>query len=348
MKVLVVNTMAPFVWGGAEELTGHFVRNLQIQGHEAELLRLPFQWEPFDNIPAEIARFKMMKLPNVDRVISMKFPAYFIPAENHTTWLIHQYRQAYDLWGTDYGNLPPDCRGELVRDLIRSHDNEFFTRQTSLFTISSEVSRRLKHYNGAEAPPLRAPINDPHLFVGGERGDYIVAPGRINAAKRQYLLVEAMRYLPPSARLIVVGPPDSPIEAHRLRSIVAQHKLEDRVVLDMRFVDRAELAKYVNHSAGVAYLPFQEDSYGYVTMEAFEAGKPVITTRDAGELLDIVIAEQTGFVTEPEPEALAACMAKVLYDPPIASAMGAAGRDLWQSKDISWESHINKLLGRTE
>jgi hypothetical protein len=98
----------------------------------------------------------MMKLPNVDRVISMKFPAYFIEAENHTTWLIHQYRQAYDLWGSDYGNLPPDCRGELVRDLIRSHDDEFFTRQKSLFTISSEVSRRLKEYNGVNAPRPRA------------------------------------------------------------------------------------------------------------------------------------------------------------------------------------------------
>lgn len=348
MKVLVVNTMAPFVWGGAEELAVHFVRNLRIHGHEAELLRLPFQWEPFDNIPAEIARFKVMKLPNVDRVISMKFPAYFIEAENHTTWLIHQYRQAYDLWGSEYGNLPPDCRGELVRDLIRSHDDEFFTRERRLFTISSEVSRRLKEYNGVDAPPLRAPINDPHLFVGGERGNYIVAPGRINAAKRQYLLVEAMRFLPASARLIVAGPPESQAEADRLHSIVAQHGLEDRVLLDMRFLDRSELADYVNHSAGVAYLPFQEDSYGYVTMEAFEAGKPVITTSDAGELLDIVIDERTGFVCEPDPEALADRMAKVLYNHRTASAMGAAGRDLWRSKDISWEAHINKLLGQTE
>ena len=345
MKVLVVNTMAPFVWGGAEELAVHFVRNLRILGHEAELLRLPFQWDPFDNIPAEIARFKTMRLPNVDRVISMKFPAYFLPTENHTTWLIHQYRQAYDLWDSPYNNLPHDWRGELVRDHIRAHDDEFFRAQRRLFTISTEVSRRLKDFNGVDAPPLRAPINDPHLFGGGDSRDYIVAPGRINASKRQYLLVEAMRFLPSTARLIVAGPPETEADAERLRSAVAQYNLEDRVTLDMRFLDREELADYVNHAAAVAYLPYQEDSYGYVTMEAFQAYKPVITTRDAGELLDIVIDEETGLVADADAETLAACMAQLLYDNALARKMGAAGHALWESKDITWESHIGKLLG---
>jgi len=345
VKVLVVNTMAPFVWGGAEELAVHFVRNLRVLGHEAELLRLPFQWDPFDNIPAEIARFKAMRLPNVDRVITMKFPAYYLPIENHTTWLIHQYRQAYDLWESPYNNLPHDFRGELVRDIIRSHDDHYFRSQNNLFTISTEVSRRLKDFNGVDAPPLRAPINDPHLFSGGECRDYILAPGRINASKRQYLLVEAMQYLPPTARLIVAGPPESEADADRLRRTVAEHNLEDRVTLDMRFLDREELADYVNQAVAVAYLPYQEDSYGYVTMEAFQAHKPVITVRDAGELLDIVLDEHTGLVADPDPESLAACMAQLLYDRAQAREMGAAGHALWESKNITWESHISKLLG---
>lgn len=345
MKILVVNTMAPFVWGGAEELASHFVRNLKIQGHEAELLRLPFNWEPFDGIPAEIARFKTMRLPNVDRVISMKFPAYFLPADNHTTWLIHQYRQAYDLWESEYNNLPHDWHGMLIRDLIRKNDDNFFKNQRNIFTISSEVSRRLKEYNDVDAPLLRAPINDPHLFVGGDSRNYIIAPGRINAAKRQYLLVEAMRHMPSSARLIIAGPPETPHEAERLQTLVKQYELGDQVMLDMRFLTREELADYVNHASVVAYLPFQEDSYGYVTMEAFEAGKPVITCRDAGELLDIVIDEQTGLITDPEPEALAAAMAVLLYDSSKAIELGKVGRELWQSKDITWESHISKLLG---
>lgn len=345
MKVLVANTMAPFVWGGAEELAVHFVRNLRIMGHEAELLRLPFQWDPFDNIPAEIARFKTMRLPNVDRVISMKFPAYLLPIENQTTWLIHQYRQAYDLWSSPYSNLPHDWRGELVRDVIRSHDDHYFVNQRKLFTISSEVSRRLKEFNGVDAPALRAPINDPHLFIGGDSYDYIIAPGRINASKRQYLLVEAMQYLPSTARLIVAGPPETEADALRLRNSVAEFNLEDRVILDMRFLDREELAEYVNHAVAVAYLPYHEDSYGYVTMEAFQASKPVITTCDAGELLELVTDEHTGLVAEPDPQSLAACIAQLFYDRKQAAEMGAAGHALWRSKNITWEANISTLLG---
>lgn len=345
MKVLVINTMAPFIWGGAEELAEHLVRNLRLRGHDAELLRLPFQWDPYDGIPAEIARFKTIHLSNTDRVISMKFPAYFIPAEHHTTWLIHQYRQAYDLWDSPYNNLPHDWSGKAVRDVIRAYDDAFFARQSRLFTISSEVSRRLKQYNDVDAPPLRAPINDPELFDGGEAQDYILAPGRINSSKRQWMLVEAMRHMPASARLIIAGPPESDADADRLRELVARHNLEEQVTLDLRFVTREELGNYVNHASAVAYLPFQEDSYGYVTMEAFEAGKPVITCTDAGELLDIVIDQDTGALSEPQPEALAAAMAALLYNQDLAQDMGQRGRELWRGKDVNWDSHISRLLG---
>ena len=345
MKVLVINTMAPFVWGGAEELAEHLVRNLRLRGYESELLRLPFQWEPYDGIPAEIARFKNMRLPNVDRVISMKFPAYFIPAEHHTTWLIHQYRQAYDLWDSPYNNLPHNWSGEAVRDSIRAHDDALFPARPRLFTISTEISRRLKHYNGVDAPALRAPINDPELFGGGEPQNYILAPGRINASKRQSLLVQAMHHMPSSARLIVAGPPESDADAAQLRELVEKLGLEDQVTLDLRFLDRKELGHYVNHASAVAYLPFQEDSYGYVTMEAFEAGKPVVTCTDAGELLDIVIDQETGFLAEPDPESLAGAMAALFYNPALAQEMGQRGRALWRNKNINWESHISRLIG---
>ena len=46
MKVLIVNNMAPFVWGGAEELAANQEKQLVLAGHEAEVLRIPFQWNP--------------------------------------------------------------------------------------------------------------------------------------------------------------------------------------------------------------------------------------------------------------------------------------------------------------
>ena len=345
MKITVLNAMAPFVWGGAEELAHHLVRNLRQLGHDAELFRIPFAWEPYDKIPVEIGRLKSLRLPDADRVISMKFPIYLADADRHSTWLIHQYRQAYDLWDSPYGNIPHTPEGDAVRDLIVASDNEALRSRDRLFTISSEISTRLLTYNGIEAPPLRAPLNDPELFKGGAYDRYILAPGRINASKRQTLLVEAMRYLGKDAKLIVAGPPETDADREGLVRLVEEHGLKDRVKLDLRFLSRSELADYVNNCRAVAYLPFQEDSYGYVTMEAFEAGKPVITANDAGELLDIVLDQETGRVIAPEPRDLAAAMESYLCSETLARDQGAAGRALWRAQNINWPENISRLLG---
>jgi glycosyltransferase involved in cell wall biosynthesis len=345
MKITVVNTMAPFVWGGAEELAHHLIMNLRRLGHEAELYRIPYAWDPFDKIPVEIARLKALRLPAADHVISMKFPVYMLDAENHSTWLIHQYRQAYDLWGSPFCNIPDTAKGREVRDLIVASDNVALGSRDRLFTISEETSFRLRKYNGVEAMPLRAPINDPELFCGGRYEGYILASGRINATKRQSLLVEAFQHLGSDARLLVAGPPESEEDAATLRRLVEELGLNGRVKLDLRFLSRKELAEYVNNCRAVAYLPFQEDSYGYVTMEAFEAGKPVITVSDAGELLDIVVDGETGRVVAPEPHALAAAMSAYLKSEDMARAHGSAGRALWRSTGINWPENISRLLG---
>ncbi len=345
MKITIVNTMAPFVWGGAEELAHHLALNLRVLGHEAKVLRLPFAWDPFHQIPVEIARYKALRLTDTDRVISLKFPVYMTDAEHHTTWLIHQYRQAYDLWDSPYCNIPHSPDGLAIRDLIVESDNEALRSRDRLFTISPEISARLVENNDLAAPSLRTPINNPELFCGGASEKYIVAPGRINSSKRQWLLIKAFRYLDPDARLIIAGPPDRDEDGDALRQLVEEYGLADRVKLDLRFLSRQELADYVNNCRAVVYLPFQEDSYGYVTMEAFEAGKPVITTRDAGGLLDIVIDGQTGTVVEPDPQFLAVAMAEYLKNPTRARDHGQAGRALWHSKNINWPENISRLLG---
>lgn len=64
MKVLVVNNAAPFIRGGAEELADRLVRELNAtSGIEAELLRIPFRWEPAECIADQnSAQFKFAPL----------------------------------------------------------------------------------------------------------------------------------------------------------------------------------------------------------------------------------------------------------------------------------------------
>src|SRR5260370_11123739 len=207
---------------------------------------------------------RAFELWNVERVIALKFPAYLIRHPHKTLWLLHQYRQAYDLFDAGQSNLPPGVQGEELRQMIKKSDDETFRESQHIFTNSEVTQQRLAHYNGFAADVLLPPLNDPELFSGGEARGYIFAGGRVNGMKRQYLLVEALTYMPKGTQLVVAGPPETPEDANRLDCLVERLALRDRVKLDLRFLPRAELAEYVNHALAVAYLPYDEDSLGYV------------------------------------------------------------------------------------
>lgn len=345
MKVLIVNNMAPFVWGGAEELAVHLERNLILAGHDAEVLRIPFQWEPANGIAAQMLMVRAFELLNVDRVIALKFPAYLIRHPHKTLWLLHQYRQAYDLFDAGQSNINRDAAGDELRTIIRNADNEVFTETRRIFTNSDVTRQRLERYNGFQAEILLPPLNDAELFVGGQSQGYVFAGGRVNGMKRQHLLVEAMARTVSPLRLVIAGPPDTPDDAVRLQRLVEQHGLQDRVHLDLRFLKRTELARYVNEASACAYLPFDEDSLGYVAMEAATAGKPILTTSDSGGVLGLVRHQETGWVCEPSADSLAEVLGHILADTVKLEIMGLAARKLWLDMGISWPVTIERLLG---
>jgi glycosyltransferase involved in cell wall biosynthesis len=345
VKILVVNNMAPFVRGGAEELADHLVANLQkVKGVSAELMRIPFNWSRYDRVIDEIMLCRMMELYWVDRVIGLKFPAYLVPHQHKTMWLLHQYRQAYDLFERGISDIPNDARGDAIRTSVWQADNDCFGATKSMFVNSPTTQQRLQKYNGFSSTVLHPPLNDPDAFTNQSCGNYIFAGGRVNASKRQHLLIEAMRHCKSNVRLVVGGPPDTPSDEDRVRQAAADPGLQHKVTLDLGFLERSKLARHVNNALACAYIPIDEDSVGYVTMEAFQAEKPMVTTSDSGGVLEIVVDEGTGLVVPPQPEALASAMDRLFLERQRAQELGRAGRDLWGRKNITWPATIERLL----
>src|SRR5215212_10259490 len=76
VNVLVLTTMTPFEHGRAEEVTDQLIRHMKLLGVNAEAMRLPYKGHPTERLLDEMFIFKSLKLFNVDRVISLGFPAY--------------------------------------------------------------------------------------------------------------------------------------------------------------------------------------------------------------------------------------------------------------------------------
>ena len=344
MKVLVVNNAAPFIRGGAEELADNLVRQLNATpGVESELLRLPFQWTPSERLIDEIVLHRSLRLYNVDRIIALKFPAYLVPHQHKTLWLLHQFRQAYDLGDAGQG-LGDEGRDAVIKQTIRNADEQCFADCRKIYVNSPTTQDRLRRYNGVKGQVLYPPLNDEALFHGGESGDYIFAGGRVGPGKRQHLLIEALAQAPGlPIRLIIAGPPDSEDYAARLRSLVSDLGLEDRVELRFGFHPRETIAEWVNGARACAYLPYDEDSLGYVTMEAFAAGKAVLTTTDSGGLLELV-NEDTGALSEPNPASIASALDRLTSNAARAAKLGRAAKAAWSARGLTWERTIQTLL----
>ena len=87
----------------------------------------------------------------------------------------------------------------------------------------------------------------------------------------------------------------------------------------------------------MVYAPYDED-YGYVTLQAFLAGKPVITTTDAGGVLEWVEDGVTGLVTDGDARGDRRGGRPPGGDPDLAARLGAAGRA--RAAALDWKTVV--------
>jgi glycosyltransferase involved in cell wall biosynthesis len=340
--VVVCEARVPFVHGGAELHVGGLVDELRRHGYRAERVSVPFKWYPKEELLAQAAAWRLVDLSEsngtpIDTVVATKFPTYFVRHPNKVTWLLHQYRAIYDLCGTPYsefGHTEADVR---LRDKLIALDNKVLAESSRIFTNARNTAARLAKYNGLAAEPLYHPPPLAGTLRAGPSGDYVLSVGRLEGNKRVDLAIRALAHADRTTRLIVAG--DGPLRSD-LERIATDVGVADRV----RFtggVDGQILVDLYAGALAVLFAPYDED-YGYVTLEAFLARKPVVTATDAGGPLEFVVDGVTGLVVEPLPEALGAAVARLAADARLARSLGDAGYE--RASRITWDGVVERLM----
>jgi glycosyltransferase involved in cell wall biosynthesis len=343
VKVAVLNNSVPFLKGGAEHLADSLVAQLKQRGHQAELVRVPLRWATPTDVAESMFAASTLRIPEADVVIPLKFPAYLVQHPRKNVWLLHQFRQVYDLWEVP-GHSPEVNRQTLeLRDAIRAADGTALGEANRLFSNSAVTAARLAEHNGLKAEVLLPPHGDAGQFSHRSYGNYVLAIGRINAAKRQHLLIPALANSRSSLRLVIAGAPEGPEDLALLEDLVRRHGVQDRVQIIPEFIDDETKARLLSEARAVAYLPLDEDSYGYVTAEGMYSRKPVITLHDAGGILQLVEDGVTGLVRSADPADLGTAF-DVLDDVRTAERLGAAALDRVTALRLSWDHVISELL----
>lgn len=342
--VLVAATQVPFQRGGAEWHAEALNRELVARGYRSEIVQVPFQWTPREAAVRGALAWRMLDLSRVgpleiDLLIATRFPSYVARHANKVAWLVHQFRQAYDLHDAGIDGFPDTPEGRTLREHVIALDTSALRECKRLFTISRNIADRLRRYNGLEAEVLHPPLQEPERWRCEAFEPFVLSVGRLETLKRTDLLIRAAAAgLPAPARVVVVG--EGP-QKDALVALADELGVRDRVEFRGRVDDEVVKNLYAR-CGGVFYAPWDED-YGLVTLEAFQSGKPVVTTSDAGGPLEFVRHGETGLVAAPEPAAVAAALARLIARPAEAQAMGAAARASVQG--LSWDTVIAALTG---
>lgn len=344
MKIAVLSTFVPFHRGGAEILADAVTERLAAAGHEARQFRLPVAWEPAARILDSYLAFRMLDLSAYDRVVAFKFPAYCVSHPGKVVWLFHQFRQAYDLWGTPYQGLPSDESGMSIRRAVIAADERHLLTCPRIYCNSEVTAERLKKYNDREAEVLYAPLVNAGQFHAAEYGDYIFCPSRMSLGKRQMLLVQALARTTSPVRLVLAGQPDQPQVLQSLGRAIESLGLEHRVEIEPAFISEQRKADLMSRALAVAYIPYDEDSYGYVTLEAYQARRPVLTCSDSGGILKLVAHRESGYVADPDPDSLAAGIDYFASHREALSTLAAEGMRRADALGISWTRVMDRLL----
>jgi glycosyltransferase involved in cell wall biosynthesis len=341
--ILVCEAQVPFVHGGAEFLVRGLVRELCARGFRAELVSVPFKWYPKEEILPHAAAWRLLDLSEsnglpVDLVIATKFPTYFVRHPNKVAWLMHQYRAAYELCGTMYSDFLHLESDVGLRDRIIQLDTEMLGECRTRYSIARTITTRLQTYNGLRAEPLYHPSRLSDRLRPGVYGSYVLSVGRLESVKRVDLIIRALALAARGIQLVVAG--DGTQRAH-LERLAETAGVADRVTF-LGTVDDERLIELYADALAVVFPPYEED-YGYVTLEAFLARKPVITCSDSGGPNEFVRHGVNGWVCEPQPEALAAAIAEAEGDRAATARLGDRGYD--RAREITWDRTIEKLVG---
>ena len=340
-NVLVCAVQTPYIRGGAEILVEDLRDRLAARGYKVDVVSVPFRAYPPSEIVRQALAWRLLDVTEswgerVDLVIPTKFPSWLVSHPRKVPWLFHQHREAYDLLGSRFCAFTESEEDMRAVAAIRAMDKAGLGECRERFAISRNVAGRLARWSGLEAEALYPPPRHVGRYRSEGYGDYVFYAGRLEPLKRVDLLVAALARSR-GLRLKIAG--TGPQEGD-LRRQAAQAGLDGRVDF-LGFVSDEDLIDLYARCRAAAYAPLNED-YGYVTVEAFLSGRPVVTTADSGGPLEFVTDGETGLVAAADAAALGDAFSRVgALGEGRLREMGEEGRR--RVAAIGWDRVLDRL-----
>lgn len=177
-----------------------------------------------------------------------------------------------------------------------------------------------------------------------ERAKVILFFGQIKKSKGLEHLIRALPEVilkEPDALLVIAGRPLG-VELSLYTELIKEHSLEERVILDTRYIPDEEVSKYFECTDLIA-LPYTEVYQSAVLMLACSHGTPVVAS-SLGGISEVITDGSTGYLVPPGDEKeLAAAIVKALQNPGVSHRMGEKAQRLMKERFSFEQQYVEDL-----
>ena len=341
--IVVCEAQVPFVEGGAEFHVRELVSQLRAHGFRTALVSVPFKWYPKTEILPHAAAWRMLDVSEsnglpIDLAIGTKFPSLLRspPAQGGVAdppvpRRVRAVRHAV----LDFDHVEQDVG---LREQLMRLDRRDARR------VPPRVQQREEHGRSA-AQVQRADgggaVSSSAAGVA-PRGRRVPATtscrsGRIESVKRVDAAVRAMALWTSGAAGRCRR--RDPARQHRAPGGGVERRGPGHVP---RCRGRRHGPRLYKDALGVVYAPFDED-FGYVTLEAFLAKRPVITATDSGGPLEFVQDGVNGAIVDSAvSRGMAARSTRTRPTAARARSHGEAGHAV--ARTITWGGVIERII----
>ena len=344
MKIAITTVQVPFINGGAELHARNLADALRREGHDVDIVTMPFWFSPSPLVEKLEDRWATEDMTvylsgSIDQVICLKYPTYHLQHPNKTLWLLHPHSSMYDFFNTPYGGSSADPEVEAFRKRLLARDRAAFQSIEKRFTVSNYLAGAMKKIVDVDFKPIYHPPPDPAIYRLEGSYPFIFAPSRLEQQKRQDLLIEAMQFVDEALHLVIAG---SGGQLENCQNLAASFGVSDRILF-AGDLHREQVARYYANCFAVYFGPFAEP-YGYVTLEGMLSSKPIITCVDSGCPTEIVQHEVSGLILEAEAQSVADGINRLWADRAKAREMGRAGREIYDAIGPNWSTVADELV----
>jgi phosphatidylinositol alpha-1,6-mannosyltransferase len=192
-------------------------------------------------------------------------------------------------------------------------------------------------YPGVDATRFNLDLPDQIMIerYGLQGKKVLLTVARLDERKGHDTVIRALGMLAQEEPNLIYLVPSIGREEERLRQLVQELKLEDRVQF-LGLIPNEDLPKlynvcdiYImpNRVTTESALAGDIEGFGIAFVEAGACGKPVIACRSGGAV-EAVLDDETGLLVEPgSDEAVADAIRRLLHDSDLTTRLGAAGRN---------------------